>query len=77
VPLLPPPRLAGERDTRLGCWGAGGGCCCGAAAGGCGPRLLVLALVLDCNEMGLSESRSRFAVGLDVGRGRSPTDASS
>jgi hypothetical protein len=76
VPLLP-PRLAGERDTRRGCWGGGGGCWGGGGGGG-GPRLLVLALVLDCNETGLSESRSRFAVdGLAVGRGRSPTDASS
>jgi hypothetical protein len=72
VPLLPPPRLLveGEMDIRCGCWGGGGG----ASAG---PRLPVLAFVLDCSETGLSESRSRFADGLPIGRGRSPTDASS
>ena len=71
MPLLAPPRLlvAGERDSRGGCWGGSGG--------GGGTRLPVFGFVLDCNGTGLSESRSRFADGLAVGRGRSPTDASS
>jgi hypothetical protein len=47
---LPPPRLLvpGETDGR---------CCCGC---GGAVRLPVLALVLDCSETGLSESRSRL-----------------
>ena len=54
APLLPPARLLvpGEMDTRRGC------CRCGG-----GARLPVLALVLDCSEIGLSEPRSRLADG--------------
>src|ERR1019366_3272938 len=59
VPLLTPPKLlvAGERDTRCGCWGGGGG-----GGGGGGPRLPVLVSVLDCNKKKRSEARPRFAI---------------
>jgi hypothetical protein len=73
-----PAEAAHCRRDRHSCGCCCGGCCCDGCGCGSGTRLPVLALILDCKERGLSESRSRFAEGgLGMGRGRLPTDASS